>query len=344
MAGKAPVYNLTLGEEFGGINRRRPGRSVAADAHPTPDRGTREDGPNEVCAEGPDGLPGEARAFKPETPAQDAPASERIAALIEKMPSHRALMFKIILACENPMQASELNAYVEEQQRFDRSVFGPVELCGLLQRAGALELVDENGDPYERPSCPAQNPGPATGAEDVEEAKAVAAEEAATGAKESSIPGEQRPQEGEDEPDSADDGSSTRPAFWAATEAGLTAARSDDPLERLSSLLQQNEAHASVYKCILRLCARDGGAKTPALGRAVDSIPSVWHPRLFATHFVDQLEKCGAIRWQGAWRTTDVGLGGLDLLGDVEDVEIPQGLDREESGMGEFDYEMPALL
>ena len=381
MAGKAPVYNLTLGEEFGGINRRRPGRPAASDANPaTGDGGSHEspaicDGPaepgnaasrltgsasaaddersmgggqgnglgddlGEVCAEGPDGLPSSAHTFKPETPAQDVPASERIAALLDKMPSHRALMFKIILACENPMQVGELNAFVEDLQRFDRSVFGPVELCGLLQRAGALELVDGDGTPYGRASLPADapvaderadEPGSATGA-----AEAEAAEEPAEGLEE----GES---EEEGDPDSTGDADTARPAFWAATEAGLTAARSDDPFERLASLFRQNETYASVYKCILSLCARDGGAKTPALGKAVDSVPVVWHPRLFATHFVDQLEKCGAIQWRGAWCATEVGLSGLELLRGVEDVEIPQDLDQTADQFNEFDYEMPAL-
>ena len=56
------------------------------------------------------------------------------------------------------------------------------------------------------------------------------------------------------------------------------------------------------------------GTTMAAITPIADDDPITVKPRLYAPHFVDMLEKCEAIHWDGKWRITDIGRKGLARL------------------------------
>ena len=225
----------------------------------------------------------------PEGPDASLPPRVRIETLLQRMRPCRDMLLNVMRACARPVPVAEVNGLLVRMQQNNRSVFTAADLCALLQRAGALRLVNADCTPYDQDREPV---------EAVEEggAPALEAGEPAT-------------------------------AYWMSTEEALGVADGDDPLGRLRELFERDALYLPIYKAILGLCARGEGAKTLALGAAVDGDPLMQSPRRFATSFVDGLERCGALEWRGAWFTTDVGLHGLDDLLDVAPAEVPEGFD-----------------
>lgn len=237
------------------------------------------------------------------------PSRERIVRLFARMPSCRDILLKAIAACENVISAGALDDLIAGWQQHNRSVFTPVDLCNLLHRAGAIDMVDEDG-------LPMGEPGEGDGRTVSDETSAEAGETVA-------LPCEMGPEKESKQVKPAE----PRVVFWRATDAGIEAVRADNPAGRIQALLDGDMEHLPVYKCILRLAAREGGVKTPALGAAVNGHESLRSPRLFATHFIDLLEKGGAIEWTGSWTATDAGIVALDGLLGVEDIEVPEDVD-----------------
>lgn len=248
---------------------------------------------------GPDGMP--IADFVAEAPGQDPSPRERIEELLRKMRPCRGTLLRIVDACREPMRVSDVNCLIDELQRTNRSVFNAADLCNLLQRVGALVLVDTQGQPFDRSQ----------------------------------------------EPDMADDGTGTgrltasQPpiAHWLATPDGIAALEADDPLGRAHSLFESDPHYLPIYKCILTLCARSEGAKTPAIGAAVNGHELLQRPRLFATYFIDRLERCGTIAWTGLWAATEAGLHALETLRDVEDIEIPPDIDDARAPEVNYDWQ-----
>lgn len=248
---------------------------------------------------GPDGMP--LAGFVAEGPGRGLSPHERIEELLRKMRPCRDTLLHIVGACRKPMRVGDVNGLIDELQRTNRSVFGAADLCSLLQRAGALVLVDAQGQPFERSQ----------------------------------------------EPDMTNNGTgmsrltASQPpiAHWLATPDGIAALEADDPLGRARSLFESDPHYLPIYKCILTLCARNEGAKTPAIGAAVNSHELLQRPRIFATYFIDRLERCGAIAWTGSWTATDAGLYALETLRDVEDVEIPPNIDDARAPEVNYDWQ-----
>jgi len=215
----------------------------------------------------------------------DRPAQERIDELLTTMAPRKKVLFRIIGFCHEAQPVSAVNELVGELQKNNFSVYSPANLCALLERAGALELVTEDGHVAEEVEAE-----PATvvidGVEYLEPAP-------------------------------------TPKVYWVATEDGMAAVEADKPLERLRDLLEQDKQYAPMYKRVLTLCSQEGGASTKSLSDAVDKDPMVQKPRLYAPHFMDKLEKCDALAWTSTWTITDVGKEALELLADVEDTTSP---------------------
>ncbi len=212
----------------------------------------------------------------------DRPASERIAELFREMKPRRRVLLGILAYLETPQSADDLRDTVDELQKNDFSVFTSANYSTLLSRAGAIAKVDETGNPY--------------------------------------APGEKRQPEivvvdGIEYLKPAD----PAPVFWSITPDGQAALDADRPLDRLAALFDENEKYLVIYKRILEFCSIDGGRKTPEIDAIVNDDSLVQKPRLYGPHFTDQLEQCDALRWTGAWVTTDVGAQGLSRLADLED-------------------------
>lgn len=214
--------------------------------------------------------------------ADERSAEERTADLIKAMAPRRKVLLGILAYCEEPQLVDDVNAKVDELQAHNFSVYTAADLTSLLERAGALEHVTDEGGSLE----------------DVEE---------------------QEPEVVEVDGVEYLEVKQSAPTRWVTTAAGMAAVEADRPLDRLNDLFAQDEQYLPIYKRVLTLCAADGGTTIKALGDAVDSDPLVQKPRLYVAHFVDKLEKCDAVEWVDSWVTTEVGQTGLEILKDIED-------------------------
>lgn len=195
------------------------------------------------------------------------PAEERIRNLFRGLPSQRAALLAVLAAAAEITAADAVNEAVEAAQRHNASVFRAADLCRLLEQAGAIERVDEGGEPLEEaePEIIVID-----GVEYLQPAEPPA-------------------------------------VFWRATPEGLAALADDDPQARLADLLASEEGAEEVYLKLLSLMEEADGMKVGDLGEAIADTPFVKSSGLHVTHFLDRLDQAGAVTWDGLWRCTEVG-------------------------------------
>lgn len=219
--------------------------------------------------------------------ADTRPASERIEALFKEMAPRRRVMLGLLRFLQEPKSAELLKDEVDRLQEYDYSVYTSANYAKLLERAGAIEKVNPDGSEFDEES--EIQP-------EIVEVDGV---------------GYLKPADG-------------RPIYWVNTEDGQAYLDADAPLERLYQLLEENKTYETIYKRVLQACSVEGGLSIAQINAQVDKDPLVQSPRLFAPHFVDKLEKCDALRWEGKWKTTDIGTLGLERLADVVDDYVPE--------------------
>lgn len=257
-------------------------------------------GEPEFVPQGADNLGAAPASPDASAPRDERPASERIADLFEEMGLRRHTLGQIIELCREPRPAHEVNEQVDALQAHRYSVFSAADLTGLLEEAGALERVTEDGTPYAQVRIEPRTVE-RDGVEYLEPGQAPA-------------------------------------VFWRATADGLASLACDDPLARIEATFEEEPQYLPVYRRVLELCACDEGCPIGAIGAAVDDDPLLSSPRLFAAHFVERLERCDALAWEGSWRTTDAGLEALaelDGVGELragaparEERDAEEGTDR----------------
>ena len=212
----------------------------------------------------------------------ERPAEERIAELFSRMERRRRTLLGILDYCADAKPVNDVLAHIEELKLHDRSVYSPNDLCGLLQQAGAIERVGQDGEPYVEGGL---------------EPRRVTVD-GATYLEPQTPP----------------------PAFWRTTDAGMAALREDDPLGRTRAVLEQEAEYLPIYRRVLTLCAREGGASAREISRHVDGDPLLKSPRLYSSHFVERLNEGEALSWgDKVWLVTDAGREALDELADVDD-------------------------
>lgn len=227
-----------------------------------------------------------------EAPAIATSDDERLAALFESMPTRRKVLLGVLDLCRAPQPAEGLAAQVDALQARNQSVFSGATLIELLEKAGGLRHINEDGSAYEPPAADdgeeeaeapgdAGQDGPTGDSDDVYEVEYLEVEQPA-------------------------------PTFWATTDAGLAALAADDPRARLEQLLEDDAAFASAYREILEALA-DGPLAKPQIDVIVKANASAQAGRRLGGYFVDRLEKVDAIAWDGAWAITDLGRAALDL-------------------------------
>lgn len=205
---------------------------------------------------------------------------ERLAELFTRMEPRRPILLGVLELCREGKPTQQVTAHVSEAQSTNRSVFSAGAILGLLEEAGGIERRCADGSPWpEEPLEPEH-----VVMDGVEYLRAAQA----------------------------------APAFWKTTDAGLRVLENDNPLERVEALFSDDATYLPVYKKALLVCSQDGGAAAGQLGRAIDKLDLVQEPRLFAAHFVERLERAGALEWRDAWTLTDIGVEALDMLADVE--------------------------
>lgn len=217
------------------------------------------------------------------------PAEERTRELLAQMNPHRQVLLGVLRAAMQPRSTSQIKQAVDDLRAHKFSVYSPSNICTMLEVAGALERVTENGTPsVERKPKP--NIVIIDGEEYYEPAAPIT-------------------------------------VYWQTTAAGQSALDANDPAARIERQLDREQEFACLYKRILVLCARDEGATMSQLSAAVDSDPLICEPRrFFVQHFAEALERCECIAWQGdAWKTTELGAQTLEeKLADISD-DFPQG-------------------
>ncbi len=225
---------------------------------------------DEDIVDGAEGTESAVEPWKVSTPKKPEPdAATRIATLFAEMQYRRRVLKGALMYCGTPSTSAEINAFIDEAQRYNRSVYTSANLATLLLGAGALARVDEDGNPYEDGS---------------NEPELVEIE----GAKFWRV---------------------TEPpaALWVITEAGAAFLAADPSETELRETLASEPQYRDIYTRVLSLCDAEGGAATPVLADAVDNDPALVSPRMYVQYFIDRLEKAGALDWRDAWMTTGFG-------------------------------------
>lgn len=84
------------------------------------------------------------------SPARQGGVTEALQALIVRNPNRRPVLLNIIGLCEGGCASSVISERVEEWQRDNWSVYAPMTLCRMLERAGGLVLeMPETADEHE---------------------------------------------------------------------------------------------------------------------------------------------------------------------------------------------------
>ena len=212
------------------------------------------------------------------------PAEERLRQLFSQLKAQRRIVLQIVESASQPISTDEMEEAVKDVRTKKFSVYSTANLCSMLETAGGLERVMEDGSPYV-----AKKMEPDIVVEDGEEYY---------------VP--------------------TEPpkAYWLATDAARTVAAERQGTEsELEALFEKESDFLSIHKRVLTMASRENGATMAEFSAAIDSNPLIAKPRrFFVQHFVEELEHCDAVEWGGqSWVITDLGRRGLKLLEGVDD-------------------------
>ena len=208
------------------------------------------------------------------------PARERIIELFEGMQARRKTLMAIITHCEEAKPVFDVVDYIGVLKEHDHSVYSANDFCSLLERAGAIERVGEDGSLYE----------------DVELEPKVVVEDGVEYLEPNTPP----------------------PAFWRATSDGLAFAKADSPTAHIQKIFEEESLYLPIYKQILTLCAREDGASAREMAKLIDNDPLLKSPRYYSSRFVEKLNLAGALEWgDKVWNITEAGLEALDTLSAV---------------------------
>lgn len=218
------------------------------------------------------------------------PAKERIIELFNNMNPHRRVLYGVLRALHDPVSNDEVGDVVDALRAHKFSVYSPSNVCTMLETAGAVRRVLEDGAPYDQ-----FEPQPEIVVEDgVEYWQAVP----------SPMP------------------------YWQITEEGQAHLDAYHPIEKIQATFASEPEYLVLYKRVLAMCGTDEGVTMKQLSAAVDNDPLVaTEPRsFFVQHFVEGLERGEAVAWNGkAWKITEIGCQALaeELADVVDDYEMP---------------------
>ncbi len=207
----------------------------------------------------------------------DRPAAERIADLFQSLETRRRILLGILRYLDEPKRSDALEDQVAELQKYDHAVYSGYDYSLLLEEAGAIRKVSEDGSDFD---------------EEAEQLPDVV-----------EIDGSRfyRPTDG-------------KQVFWVIAEEGQAYLDADDPFGRLAELLAKDRKYHPIYKDVLEACLQEGGATIGKLNDIVEATPLSKNPRRHCSYFAKCLEDCGALQWAGSWKTTDVGRTCLETL------------------------------
>ena len=259
---------------------------------------------------GPSSNPAEYFAQEHEEPL--ASADERLAKLVDTVPGQTKMLTRILDFCRECRATQEVLDAVAAWQKLNFSVYEPAVLCGLLEKAGGLDHVNEDGTPYVQPDEGAASSATSEDAQDAtDEKQADQAEGVLT--QEACLEGEAGTDEvsEEDFDDSCAEPEPQRPSFWVSTQAGLDLVAEHDPRAHVAQMLEDEACYMPVYRELLEKLA-DGPMTKKEIDVIVRANPASESPRRLGGYFVDRLERIEAIEWTGAWSITEIGRELLD--------------------------------
>ena len=195
--------------------------------------------------------------------------------LIQNMAPQRKILMGILEFCRSGAAVGDVNSEVARLMTYRPSVYTAYDLCARVEERGGLKKVTADGQDYDGSSI------------------------------EPSIT----------EEDGVRYYTPNDPAdlFWKTTDAGARILDDDDPLARGQEFLAADPDLAPIYRRVLEMC-QGQGAVLAQLEEAVDNDPLVQSPRVYAPFFLDRLERCDALDWDGTWKTTEVGAQLLSSL------------------------------
>lgn len=84
------------------------------------------------------------------TPKRQGSVEAAVLELLDHNPARRPVLLSIMGMCRGGCASSKVSTQVETLQQHNRSVYAPMTLCRMLERAGALELdMPEVAEPHE---------------------------------------------------------------------------------------------------------------------------------------------------------------------------------------------------
>lgn len=240
------------------------------------------------------------------------PAEERIAQLLEHMPSQKRLLLRLVAFCKEQKSGEEMDAYTEELKQNCYSVYTPVVMRELLEEAGAIEYLPATEELQEQSANEPENTvGEHAGA--VESGAFEVPYSWNEGGvlesvNEAPVQHESLIEDGQEVTLDYLEITETRPGWWVATPAGLAAVHALDDLGATRELLTKEPEYLDIYHQILDFCAQEEfGRSAKEIDNLVNNSPLLQEPRRYSGYFVSRLERQGALEWRSGWCITDTG-------------------------------------
>ena len=226
--------------------------------------------------EGPYGLPDAQNAKKFQLVAFDnsQDIATRIDTLFEQMPTLERMLLDILERCISPIPSADMDAQVAELQKYHHSIYSPLTLCGLLERAGAIYKSDEAGNSLE----------------DFEQEPLKVEIDGAEYWRVAPAP----------------------EVFWALSPEGRERYEAYKPAERIKEMFAQEPHYRQFFLTALKMCATPGGVTLKVVDDLLVDEPELQKPRRYAMYFMDKLEKAGAVQWGDTWKATEAGKAYLE--------------------------------
>lgn len=204
----------------------------------------------------------------------------QIELLFEEMDTRRRVLKGMLEFLRDIHSDSELKDEVDRLQEHDFSVYTSSDLSSLLESRGAIEKLTADGTPY---ADSAEAEPEIVEVDGVERYKPVAGV----------------------------------PVYWATTAAGLEYLEKNDATKHFADLIKDDEAFVGLYRHILAMCSAEEGCTIAQIIAQIDASPLLAGSHRSAPYFVEKLERCDALRWEGCWRTTEAGARCLRSLAQV---------------------------
>ncbi len=231
------------------------------------------EGRSEFLAPDAERVPEIKQALKQDSPEYaKRPAIERARELFAYMYPHRLVLHKILQAAKDVISNVDMEVRINEIRANKFSVYSPTNLCTMLEVAGALNKVTSTGEAYVEKEAK-----PDIIVEDGEEYYVPTTPE---------------------------------PVYWQTSEAGLQVLKEHDAKGKLKSEFENDKEFLCIYKRVMRMANEGDGTTMAELSAAVDGDPLISKPQRihFVQHYVETLERCEAIEWNGSkWQLTELG-------------------------------------